>query len=139
MTIFTFDGVTSSASGGGGGLNVVQSAGTSVLIPSGTTADVTISCPAGFKLMLTAFGNTDGFVNDVTITIGEKTIVSDVTIDDFLNRTIESTSRFRVGNVGASGGSGQAPYLLGDTNEDIVFSFGSSTSQNLIYAYMVVS
>lgn len=124
--------LTGLISSGGGGFTT-ESISTVQNIASGTSADVTISCPSGKKLRLVKLGNTGGLQAGVTITVGSKTVISSAGLDDFANNG-ETTGRFIVG--GYIGGSTH-DFIVGDTDEDIVFSFDSSTTQTIRYAYQV--
>jgi hypothetical protein len=125
--------LTGLISAGGGGGFTTESISTVQDIPSGTSADVTISCPSGKKLRLVKFGNRGGLQSGVTITVGSKTVISSAGLDDFANDG-ESLNRFIIG--GYIGGSTH-DFIVGDTDEDIVFSFDASTTQTIRYAYQV--
>lgn len=124
--------LTGLISAGGGGFTT-ESISTVQNIAAGTSADVTISCPSGKKLRLVKFGNTGGLQSGVTITVGSKTIISNAGLDDFANSG-ETTDRFIIG--GYIGGSTH-DFVVGDTDEDIVFSFAAATTQIIRYAYQV--
>lgn len=117
----------------GGSQFVAESISTVQEIASGTSANVTISCPSGKRLRLVKLGNITGNQTGVTVTIGSKTIISSSALDDFANSQ-ETTGRFSIG--GYVGGSTH-DYVLGDTDEDIVFSFDAATTHVIKYAYQV--
>lgn len=122
----------------GGGSFTAETLSGGLTIASGTSADVTITCPAGKRLKLVRFQSSSSFQDGVSLAVGSKTLFSSERLDDGGNNgTI--VDRFGVGLAG--GGStriGQyATSILGGVDEDIVFSFDSSTSQTLTYSYEV--
>lgn len=119
---------------GGGGLLATSTYGGGT-ISSGTTADVTISCPLNKFLRLTllyAFNAQPG----VTITFGARDVVTGTvaSVDSFTPTAIN------VGNPPQTNGdNGTALQAVkGKRNEDLIFSFASTTTQPISYCYEVL-
>lgn len=119
--------------GGGGGAFTAESISIGQFIPVGTTADVTISCPTGKRLRLTRLVTaTTSPQSGVTVTVGSNTLISNQELEDYLGRGI--SANFFVG----PGGEGTShDFILGGTDEDIVFSFSSATAYGISYVYQV--
>lgn len=121
---------------GGGSAKKISTAFNGGNIPIGTTADVTISCPAEKYIKLVFFGvvanNTQ---SGVSLEVGGRTIFTSKTIAE----DQVSYQKFRIGLAGSGTGNGQTTsFLQGGRNEDFVFSFNSATIREIDYVYEVL-
>jgi len=130
--------INSSDLTGGGGLLKTSAIVAGLQLNAGATADLTISCPSGKYLNLTALTG-DSALGGITITVGGRTLISSTTIQR--TNTAISTNSIKVGLVDLGSGNGITvtnSNVMGGKDEDIVFSFASATTARIRYAYEVL-
>ena len=116
--------------GGSSGPPITGAMSGTVLIPSGTSADVVIPCPADKRLVLTSLVANPSIQPGVTLKMGTRTA--------FSNKSIEWLNGYSQSNAGAikiGGTRNNYNEVAGGVGESLTLSFASSTTQDLYYSY----
>ena len=102
-------------------------------IPIGTSGDVTITCPAGKRIVLESLWSAHTKTN-VSITFGSRLIVDDIG----LASRITSAPSDGFFSIGQCNDGSNIRYIQGRVGEDLIINFGVITASSSVeVAYMV--
>ncbi|NRA52375.1 MAG: hypothetical protein HRU12_24880 [Phaeodactylibacter sp.] len=123
-----------SSFGGGGGKKTASIAG--LTIPSGTSADFTISCPVGKYINIT-FLTSQNTQSGVSLSIGGNTVFSSFSVVGGTSNIGSAANSIKIGDTNANTAE-TTKGIMGGNSEDFVFSFDATTTFNIFIAYEVL-
>ena len=125
-----------SSLGGGGGLLKTELV-TGGFVATGTTLDVTVSCPVG-KYIRLSYLVSIGDQSGVSLAVGTNTVFSSFTVKGVTALT-NITNQIKIGSYGGATDPESVKYIQGGKDEDFVFSLDASTTSAIAYGYEVLS
>ena len=109
----------------------------SVIIPSGQSADYIIPCPSGKKIKVTNLVSSFEQQENISVSMGTRLIVDDYRLQDSGYGFSFAANEFVIGNDTLRGGN--CDFIIGNNNEDLTISFGTTTSGTINLSYQVGS